>query len=175
MRLSALFELGDEQFSAVRSELETVEARYSSDVRGGNLNLPIDTSSLEAFIEENALIDEIVQEFEKGGYTMESPMDEGYQERYARDLRDLVTVLKFLDAETIADLDSMLKKLAADPATTENITSSFEGVFDTWRSPADLLTFFIGIPMNAPTEAFEPIYGKSITKAIRSLRGEPSA
>ncbi len=49
-RLSALFELADEQFSALRDSRERVASEYADDVRGGRLNLPLDEASLSAYV-----------------------------------------------------------------------------------------------------------------------------
>lgn len=172
MRLSAIFELADEQFSVVKNELEAVEARYTTDVRGGNLDLPIDTSSLDAFIKANLLIRELEQKFQERGLGAASPSEEGYQERYTRDLRDLATILKSMHVATIADFDTLVRDAAADEANIDQIADAFKEVIET-DSPADLLALFVGIQMGAPTDAFDPIYKRSVMEIIRGIRGEP--
>ena len=171
MRLSALFELADEQFSVVKDQLEAVEARYTSDVRGGNLDLPIDTSSLEAFLDGNSLVAGIEQKFRSSGFGALSSDGEGYQERYSRDLRDLVAVLEALNIQTIAEFDRVVREASSDDEELVRIADVFKPIIST-RSPADLLTLLVGIQKGASIEIFEGMYKEKVVEAIRRLRDE---
>jgi putative GTP pyrophosphokinase len=171
LRLSALFELADEQFSVVKDELEAVEARYSSDLEGGNLELPIDTASLEAFIDGNALIDELAQRSADRGFPLAVP-DLKYRTEFEQDLRDLVKVLDALGVETIAEFDVIVRRLAEQPGGIEEVADNFQPAFSLWRSPADLLTLFVGFQMGVAAEVFEAMYKPSVVRRMRELRGE---
>jgi GTP pyrophosphokinase len=167
MRLSALFELADDQFSAVKGELEAVEARYNSDVRGGNLDLPIDTASLEAFLGASEAVNRIVDLSTEQGLGVGSEEEESFRERYDRDLRDLSLLLEYLELETIAELDEMVRDSSHDPSNIELLADSFQGDFERWGSAADLLTVLIGHYAEVPIAVFELIYDPSVYEVIR--------
>lgn len=173
LRLSALFELADEQFSVVKNELEAVEAGYSDEVKGGNLDLPLDISSLEAFIDANSLVSEVTQKLESRGFKSLPVEAGGYEERYHRDLRDLVTILEDLGVETIANFDALLREISSDEANINRIADAFKDVISS-RSPADYLTLLVGIQMGASIETLEDMYKESVVEVIRTLRGEAS-
>jgi putative GTP pyrophosphokinase len=174
--LSAIFELADEQFSLVKGELEAVEEEYSSHVQKGELDLPMDTASLEAFIDASELVREIGKQFEERGWGVGAPGSKEFEERYNRDLRDLATVMGSLGIDTIAELDEILQELSGDSSNLERIDSlsSAEGVYKFWRSPADLLTIYVGVLREVAPEILESLYNPALVDAIRSLREEPN-
>lgn len=51
-QLSALLELADEQFAALRDRSAMIAEHYKADVAKGDLDLPLDVSSLDAFFQE---------------------------------------------------------------------------------------------------------------------------
>jgi putative GTP pyrophosphokinase len=172
--LSAIFELADEQFSLVKRELEAVEEEYSADVQKGELDIPVDTASLEAFINASNLVSEIGQQFEQRGWGLGTPGSSEFSERYNRDLRDLAIVMESLEVETIAELDHLLQDLSRDSSSLEMIDSlgAADGVYRNWRSAADLLTVYVGVLKGVGAEVFESLYNPALVAAIRSLRGE---
>src|SRR5215469_18169832 len=103
-RLSALFELADEQFSELRDARARIASEYAKDVRGGQLDLPLDQSSLIAYMQDpgrRAIIARMVSE--SGGQIV-VPDDK----RLVRDRRDLLRLLNRVGLTTIAQLDSYL-------------------------------------------------------------------
>jgi hypothetical protein len=105
-RLSALFELADEQFSELRDARARIASEYAEDVREGQLDLPLDQSSLIAYMQDpgrRAIIARMVSE---SGGTILEPDDK----RLVRDRRDLLRLLASLGITTIAHLDSYLTK-----------------------------------------------------------------
>jgi GTP pyrophosphokinase len=172
MRLSALFELADEQFSAVKDELGQVEARYSSDVKGGNLDLPIDTASLEAFIDASSVVEKLVKESIEHGLGFGSSEDEGYRETYERDLSDLSLILEYLEVPTLAEVEFILEAHSADEGKVQRLVEALSVLLDSWRSVADLLTVFLGVYEGVRIEIFQVIYNDSICEVIDSLIDE---
>jgi len=103
-RLSALFELADEQFSELRDARARIASEYAEDVRDGQLDLPLDQSSLIAYMQDpgrRAIIARMVSE--SGGRILEPD-----EKRLVRDRRDLLRLLASLGISTIAQLDSYL-------------------------------------------------------------------
>jgi len=55
-RVSALLEVGDEQFEAARSASERLDASYDARARAGEFDIPIDVASLHAYLADNDLV-----------------------------------------------------------------------------------------------------------------------
>lgn len=172
MRLSALFELADDQFSAVKAQLERLEAQYSSDVKGGNLDLPIDTSSVEAFLQDGTALTRIVEQAEKSGFRLASPKGGNYQSRLERDVADLVSFLHRLGIEKIAELAAIMGDQKAIDRTIKKLAAGYDGITIIWRSPVDVLTLVLCFQQGVETEALEDVYKDSVTSVVRELRGE---
>jgi putative GTP pyrophosphokinase len=171
LRLSALFELADEQFSGVRKQLEDVEAQYSDEVRGGNLDLPLDKASLEAFIAENAVVGGLITKARKAGIKVADSQSPEYESDRDIDLRDLLTVLDRLNISTVAELDAALRKKSSMAAAIKAVASDPEFEYVQWRSPVDLLTILILCQQKAPIDLVASIYHADTVNAFRATQG----
>ena len=103
-RLSALFELADEQFSELRDARARIEAEYADDVRKGRLDLPLDEASLAAYLDDSGkrhVIGKMITD--TGGKIY--PQDE---RALAKDRRDLLKLLNIMEILTISQLDDYL-------------------------------------------------------------------
>jgi putative GTP pyrophosphokinase len=109
-RLSALFELADEQFSELRDARARIETEYAEEVRNGQLHLPLDEASLTAYLYDSGKR-EIIAKMITGSGGKISEQDE---KSVAKDRRDLLRLLNLIGISTIAQLDGYL---------SENITS----------------------------------------------------
>jgi GTP pyrophosphokinase len=169
MRLSALFELADEQFSVVRNRLEGVEAQYSEDVKGGNLDLPIDKASIEAFIADNDLVKDLIKQAEASGFDLDSPDAEGYEDRFDADLRDLVEALDLMDINTIEEFNKELQAKGIRTAIEQLGAGPMTGALR-WGSPADVLCTLILFGSKAPKDLVTSIYGPTIFDYFEAAR-----
>lgn len=111
-RLSALFELADEQFSVLRDERAATEFAYSEEAAGGGMaEIPIDTSSLAAYW---GLAAAAGARFRKSltarGFATEDATKHD-SDRLARDRADLVRVARELGMRSLADLDQYLSDI----------------------------------------------------------------
>ena len=103
-RLSALFELADEQFSELRDARARIEAEYAADVRQGHLDLPLDEASLAAYLEDSGKRDAIGKMITDTGGKIYA-----HDERaLAKDRRDLLKLLNIIQISTISQLDDYL-------------------------------------------------------------------
>lgn len=171
-RLSALFELADEQFSVVRAELEKVEAQYDSDVRGGNLDIPVDTASLEAFVSGNEVVDDLVARARNSGMTIAPPGEDGYGEQANVDFRDLVRVLDGSGIGTIAELDSLLKDKTFMDEAIARLAPASSAASIRWRTPMDLLCALILFQTAAPPALVVSVYLPMIVELFDRARSE---
>jgi len=69
-RLSALFELADEQFSELRDARNRIAAEYAADVRSGQLDIPLDEASVAAYIDDCGKREPIEKMIRAGGGTV---------------------------------------------------------------------------------------------------------
>ncbi|MFG3297611.1 GTP pyrophosphokinase family protein [Micromonospora chersina] len=106
-RLSALFELADEQFSELRDERERISSEYEGEVREGYLDIPLNDASLLAYINDSETMRKFVARLRELGLLI-ADFDE---KRLARDRSDLLNVLDLYDIETVAELDNYIKSV----------------------------------------------------------------
>jgi hypothetical protein len=107
-RLSALFELADEQFSSIRDESEFAKGAYSLRVREGSLDVPVDATSIEVFMSAGAReqLLQLSRHFnpKKIGVVGDNVNDE----RHKIDISDLVQALHDANISTLAALERYL-------------------------------------------------------------------
>jgi putative GTP pyrophosphokinase len=72
-RVSALLEVGDEQFEAARSASERLDASYDARARAGELDIPIDVASLHAYLTDNDVVLGLADIGRSVGFNIESP------------------------------------------------------------------------------------------------------
>lgn len=171
-RLSALFELADEQFAALRDERAEAFSLYSNVVSIGRLDdVPIDTSSLAAYWSLSDKGRRFQEQLELHGFRTqdEEPMDE---DRLVKDRFDLVRVLRECGLNTLAELDKylsnsrlprILKGLAADEPKdgTEALTRT---------STDDALTQVLIIDMDRIDSLSADIYDPHVLPRLRAAR-----
>lgn len=148
-RLSALFELADEQFSELRDARARIASEYAEDVRDGQLDIPLDQSSLIAYLDDpgrRAVIARIVAE--SGGSILE-PDDK----RLVRDRRGLLRLLNRIGVSTIAQLDKYLATRIF-PVSLAG-TSVFQGA---GAGTEDALTLLIMADQRADREVYGRVY-----------------
>ena len=163
-KLSALLEVADEQFAALRSEADAMEATYVEEVQQGDFSAEIDLLSLPAFLQETGLALTWTQRAVEAGLTPTPG---------AGELQYLVWVLHELKITTLAALPpffadaerwgvAYLSRLAAE---------ANQRGFRPVAAPYDVLTFLL--LSSAPAEVIlrSPFAGV-IDQAILALRGE---
>jgi putative GTP pyrophosphokinase len=149
-RLSALFELADEQFSALRDSRERVASEYADDVRGGRLNLPLDEASLSAYI-RGILKRDVLREMAiaAGAKLVKASAGDQAQVR-----SDLLRVLDHVGISSIADLDEYLSADVLDaPLKGTNVMSNWA-----FSTSEDVLLFLISIAKQIDMPFFEEVF-----------------
>ncbi|MCG7287646.1 hypothetical protein MHY85_16900 [Cellulomonas sp. ACRRI] len=107
-RLSALFELADEQFAVLRDASRATQEAYGSDVEHGNLDIPVDTNSIMAFLSEGQRAFNLRRRLKRANMRVNEGADIE-PDRLKRDRADLVQFSKQYGIARIADLDAFLK------------------------------------------------------------------
>jgi GTP pyrophosphokinase len=107
MRLSALFELADEQFSALRSARQELDEQNAFLVAQGNLNMAIDASSLDAYLRESPNVSRVIDAARQEGWHVygaeDSPTMDVADDRYG-----LLQLFRTLQLNSIAKVDEAL-------------------------------------------------------------------
>lgn len=166
-RLSALFELADDQFSAIRTAAADVQQEYSDALRSGDLTVPLDTTSLQTYIDESPRVAQVLEMLEAEGATVRVDDDDRFR-RYV----DHSTLLEVLQGRGITILEGLDELLAT--AQTPDIRFKFEvlaaHVPDEWieASPEGLLTIVAFLIWDPPRREMKPYYSE---KFIDILRG----
>ena len=102
-RLSALFELADDQFSELRRAASEVATEYSNAVQMGDLHLSIDAVSLEAYLEKSSVVQESVAQAVSSRWEVDSS---SYREKERRGV--LLRILLEGKIETLADFERLI-------------------------------------------------------------------
>jgi putative GTP pyrophosphokinase len=181
-RLSALFELADEQFSQVRSVTAKVERTASENVMEGDLEIGVDLSSLHAYLESDQKNIRVARAVATaGGWTVKETDDKADPARRERDLRDLARSLKEMHIDTVGRFDQIL-------ARAEEVSAQMEHVAELERNdmsgrahpnaeafPEDILNILVFLLEKASPELVQSVYGGVTARAIEDAIGEDRA
>jgi ppGpp synthetase/RelA/SpoT-type nucleotidyltranferase len=163
-KLSALLEVADEQFAALRSEADALQAGYEEEVQQGDFSAEIDLLSLPAYLGETGLAAEWAGRAIQAGFAPAGgPGELGY----------LVFVLDALGIRTLAQLQPFfvdadrwgvgyLARLAAE--------SNARGFLPV-AAPYDVLTFLL-LTRAPPEIVLRSPFAGVIDQALLALRGE---
>jgi putative GTP pyrophosphokinase len=104
VRLSALFELADEQFELLRDERDSADTANRTEVGKGQLDIPLDSSSLRAYFESADRYRSLTSLLDEVGFSVTSKHMEN-SKRVQRDRSDLVLTLTNAGFTTLADFN----------------------------------------------------------------------
>ncbi|WNM40258.1 hypothetical protein RMN56_02505 [Micromonospora halotolerans] len=150
-RLSALFELADEQFSELRDERERISSQYEGEVREGHLEIPLNEASLLAYLSDSDTISAFTERLRQ----LEATVRMHDEKRMARDRRDLLEVLDLYNIETVAELDKYIKSDIFPHMSIPPYTGYATSV-------PDWLTAYILIDKKASKETVVAIYTEAV-------------
>lgn len=174
-RLSALFELADEQFSTLRDESVRTEGVYRAQVRAGTLDIPVDASSVGAYLSLSGARERLGGMFSRYDETrlgkIGGPVSD---ERLKRDLSDLVKTLKLYDMNSLEDLDAYL----ADTSHIEHVLKAMEQQYsdedmddaEEYLSVEDLLTQIIIVDQDKSDVPGQPTYTEETSAGMKRAR-----
>lgn len=104
-RLSALFEMADEQFSAIRTAISELSDEYSDNVRQGNLDIEIDADSVDAYIKNSPKVRDLIVLVRNEFNTHPIPVD-GARTEHTR--TRLLRLIDQLGIRTLEEFDRTL-------------------------------------------------------------------
>jgi putative GTP pyrophosphokinase len=107
-RLSALFELADEQFAELRADSAQLEAGYAEKINAGMLDIPLNARSLAAYLGRPHFRLHVAEVMRSTGWTL-IDIDDDTEKLYAQDRSDLLRILNDIGMESIERLDRVLR------------------------------------------------------------------
>jgi hypothetical protein len=172
-RLSALFELADEEFAALRDQREATLTAYREDVKQGRLeDVPIDTSSLAAYWNVSDTAAKFRQQLAEHGFTADDVPNID-QDRLTLDRTDLVRVLRECQLLTLTDLDHYLLSDRPEVILKEladyNINFDHQDEQRLDGTSYDLLTLVLLVDYNKVDDLDPPIYVDPTQSGLRTI------
>lgn len=173
-RLSALLELADEEFSNLKKLGKEVKAEYSKQVERGRLDIEIDLSSLEAYLELTKQHSKWKKTAEEVGF---QPWHVGNAKRQQEMKSRLLRILGLIGITSIESLDGILKDASqwGKDALSRICEISRKEGFVPFATPYDVIIFLV---LYAKKDAlnseiikqtnFRPPLQKALMKVIRA-------
>lgn len=166
-RLSALFELADEQFSSLRDASAATDSEYRQQVDRGALDVPVDTSSIGAYLDGDRG-DVLTMLFQRHGFDVTTREDDNRRRR-ARSA--LVSALKTVGLGTLVDLHAFL----ADTARMDPAVELVRTVYETDGHPPrgsleDLLTMTVTAALDFGEQPGRPYLTEQWSETLRRVR-----
>lgn len=106
-RLSALFEIADDEFIALRDASTKLSEEINAKLSHGNQNIKIDYVSLSQFLEKSDAVSQLCQHAIDAGFSFE--FYEAGEIPIEESVSDLIQVASFAEVSDIAALDSALR------------------------------------------------------------------
>lgn len=167
-RLSAMFEVADEQLSQLRLESEETHKRYAMELRKGDLDIPLDSSSLSAYWTVSPRREEIISLARRLGATLVLlPTREFDSNRFQRDREDLVTALRHYGFTTLQSFDDFLTP-GDDLAEWLRVAVAVD---DEGGTLDDLVTLALMVAKGTDEEFFRSIYTAETWQLFKVARG----
>lgn len=171
-RLSALFELADEQFSSLRDASAATDSEYRQLVDRGALDVPVDTSSIGAYL-DGRRGEELTTLFQRHGFDVSTQQPENRQRR-ARS--GLVSELKTVGLGTLADLEAFVSDAARMDAAVELVRTVYDTDGHRPRGPLeDLLTMTVTAARDFGERPGRPYLTEQWADTLLRVRGDEPA
>jgi hypothetical protein len=107
-RLSALFELADDEFISLREASSSVQRDISSRIDAGNLEIPLDGQSLRLYLDTSPIVKKICRSAKKVGFDLADPTHTEDQDR--DNPSDLIQLATIAGLPTLAAFDAELRQ-----------------------------------------------------------------
>ncbi|VVQ27353.1 GTP pyrophosphokinase family protein [Pseudomonas fluorescens] len=106
-RLSALFEIADDEFVSLRSMSEQEREEIDKKVMSKEEGLPIDSFSMNRFLEQSELVQDLYQNARKAGFVFDQPRSTD-----SDPLSGLLQICNLIRLNTITDFEKKLREIA---------------------------------------------------------------
>lgn len=164
-RLSALFELADEQFATLRDDGHATDVASREEVSAGRLDIPVDASTLVAYLEESPHASALAGMLDQSGLVVLTELEPS---RLAQDRSDLLAVMRAFDLQTVRDLDRLL----SDQGRLNSLVRALEHELKEFGIGGleDWITQIIIIEFDRSDEPGKAIYNSQVIELLRRAR-----
>jgi putative GTP pyrophosphokinase len=171
-RLSALFELADDEFERLRVSNEALKITYADKVESGDLSeLWLDADSLGAYLADSQALTTWGSVLVDAGFALADSTSDEWPARSALDRSDLLRAASLTGVATLADLDELLS--SADvwgPRALRHVALSWSSHHRSDRpletTPEGALTMLILCHAKVDRTVAGTIYGPTVSQAI---------
>jgi putative GTP pyrophosphokinase len=167
-RLSALFELADDQFSVLRWEYRELEKRYADALEGGELDIELDSASLAAYLAQTDRIAPIVAKAEALGWRMRPDEEVGRPiGQRPVELRYLLHVLGMAGLSSVRDFDEFLSEVDQNGRALEwlgQVDPDLPPIY-----PEDLLDRLLIVRRQPPEQSVREVFPE-LAEGLAKLR-----
>ena len=166
-RLSALFELADEQFSQLRVDTADLGEEYAHKVGEGDLGIALDGLSLEAYLQSPQVRGQMEAVLHLSGWEI---LEADADKIKAQDTRDLLNIADDLGIETVSrlnevlDADDLEQVLGQLRAEHERSSLALRATIE------DLLARFLAIRLGRGDGIAEEVYSQRAQRAMEAVR-----
>jgi len=167
-RLSALFEIADEQFSQLRAETTSLEGEYAVKVSGGNLDLDLDGLSLDAYLSVPAVRERMDSVAKPAGWDLIAPDDS--EVIHSQDSRDLFRIANSLGIASVYELHQVLSSPEWGSLLRELRLEHVRRDLSVRITMEDLIARALVVRLGFGDGAFEDVYSQRVSPAIMAAR-----
>lgn len=141
-RLSALLELADEEFAAIKSQETALSKRVAEEIDSKNLNLPLNAITLSQYLVTSKIAHQYAQKARTLGYTVRPERDEDEE---GGSISEAISHANDLGIKTISDLDTFLKSRATmfDDYMLAQLNGSQSGKSSEWIVSGSFITILL--------------------------------
>jgi len=140
-RLSALFELADDEFVSLRDASGAVTKRISELVSQGDRRLPLDYVSLSKLLDTSLTVAELCAAAAEAGFDFDAVDDPDSDEEYQDIVSDLIQLATIANIYTIEHFESVLS--AALPWAKDYLDAQYNAHLNTYSSVWHVTPAFI--------------------------------
>jgi Uncharacterized protein conserved in bacteria len=106
-RLSALFELADDEFIALRMASSELTESIQGQLEAGERNIPVDYLSVESFILQSPELNKLVSMATEAGFLFEGINADAFDT--SGNISDLIIIIQIIGLSNLAQLESVLR------------------------------------------------------------------
>ena len=169
-RLSALFEIADEQFSQLRAETTSLEGEYAVKVSDGNLDLDLDGLSLSAYMTSSAVRERLESVAKPAGWDLIAPDDS--EVIHTQDSRDLLSIANSLGISSVHDLHQVLSSPTLESLLRELRMEHVRRDLSVRITVEDLIARALVVLLGFGDGSFEDVYSQRVSRAIVEARDQ---
>jgi putative GTP pyrophosphokinase len=163
-RLSALLELADDELSALASDAEQLGETYASQVAEGDLTIPLNLMSMQAYLEQRAPAERVAALASAAGWSL--IMDrEAARVLVEQDRVDLVRIAEETNVGSVSEIDALVREPRASRLLADlHKCSTFSRNTD--LTTEDLLTRLLIIDRRCPAQRYARIYSSKVVQEL---------